>query len=236
MNKVVPQHVVIIPDGNRRWARKKGLRSWAGHREGARRFKELIEEIDRLEIPCFSFWALSIDNIKNRPRKEIEYLIGLFNEYLNKLLKKKEIHKKKTRISFLGSWKKFFPKKTCRLMEKMMKATENYNKFFLNLFVAYNGTDELLNAVNQIKKQIIRNPNLKISPELIKENLFTKDLPPVDFLIRTGGEPHLSASFMMWDIADSQFYFTKTYFPDFGKDELHKAIKEYQKRERRLGG
>ena len=116
-----------------------------------------------------------------------------------------------------------------------MKATKNHDRIFVNLFLAYNGTDEMLKAVRQIVKESRKNPKLKITPDLVKKNLFTKDLPPVDYLIRTGGEPHLSAGFMMWDLVYTQLYFTKTYFPDFGKKELRKAIREYQRRDRRFG-
>lgn len=236
MDTNLPRHIVIIPDGNRRWARERGLKPWMGHREGVERVKELIKEADKLKIFCLSFWLLSMDNIKNRPRKEIDFLFNLLNKYLEKLLKEKEIHEKEVKINILGFWEKFVPIKICSRIKKIIEATKNYNKHFLNLFIAYDGISEMTEAINQIKKQAIKNPNLKITPELIKENLFTKDLPPVDYLIRTGGEPHLSAGFMMWDIANAQFYFTNTYFPDFGKEELRKAIQDYQKRERRLGG
>lgn len=235
MNDDLPQHIVVIPDGNRRWAREKNLKPWIGHREGLGRFKELAEESFKLGIPFFSFWGLSIDNIKNRSKKEIDFLLDIFEENLKKLFKNKEIHEKKTRIRILGFWRDFFPKNLCQLIDKIMDATKNYNKFNLNLLLAYNGTDEMLRAVREITRQAKENSKLKITKDLIKKNLFTKDLPPVDYLIRTGGEPHWSAGFLMWDIANAQFYFTNTYFPDFDKQELHKAIKEYQRRERRLG-
>lgn len=236
MEEKLPRHIAIIPDGNRRWAKQKGLSFWRGHQEGVERVKELGNAMLDFGIPYFSLWALSVDNIKNRPKKEIDFLLKILNKYLRELKKKKEIHEKKVRINILGFWQKFLPKKTQQLIKEVMELTKNYNKSFFNIFLAYNGTDEILNAINQIKEQIIKNPNLKISSELVKENLLTKDLPPVDFLIRTGGEPHLSAGFMMWDIANAQLYFTDTYFPDFNKKELHKALEEYQKRERRMGG
>jgi undecaprenyl diphosphate synthase len=232
----LPRHIVIIPDGNRRWAKNKGLRPWMGHKEGVERIKELAKEADKLEINCLSFWLLSIDNIKNRPKPEINFLSNLLCKYLKDLLKEKIIHEKKIKISILGFWKKFLSPKLCVAIEKVIEATQDYDQRFLNLFIAYNGIDEMLEAVKQIETQARKNPDLKITPDLIKENLFTKGLPPVDYLIRTGGEPHLSAGFMMWDIANAQCYFTKTYFPDFGKAEFRKAIQEYQKRERRLGG
>ncbi len=236
MKDNLPKHIVVIPDGNRRWARAKNLKPWVGHREGMKRIGELLEESIKLGIPHFSFWGLSVDNIKNRPKKEIDFLLDIFDRNLKKLIKGKEIYEKKVRIRVLGFWRKFFPKELCQSIEKIMSVTKNHDRFFLNLFLAYNGTDEMLGAIKQIKKQVSRNPNLRITPNLIKENLFTKGLPPVDYLIRTGGEPHLSAGFMMWDIANVQFYFTKIYFPDFDRRELRKAIREYQRRKRRFGG
>ena len=235
MEENLPRHVVIIPDGNRRWARKRGLKPWDGHREGAERFKELLEEMVRFKIPYFSFWVMSVDNFKKRPKREIRFLINLLKE-LKKISKSKEIHDNKIRINVLGLWKSILPKKIIELIEGVIDKTKNYDKFFVNVFLAYNGINEMLDAIKRIKKRIIENPDLKITPDLIKQNLFTKNLPPVDYLIRTGGEPHLSAGFMMWDIANAQLYFTDTYFPDFGKEEFRKAIQEYQKRERRLGG
>ena len=95
-------------------------------------------------------------------------------------------------------------------------------------------TPEGEKTVRQIVEESRKNPKLKITSDLVKKNLFTKDLPPVDYLIRTGGEPHLSAGFMMWDLVHTQLYFTKTYFPDFGKKELRKAIRKYQRRDRRF--
>lgn len=231
----LPRHIVIIPDGNRRWAKNKGRRPWMGHKKGAERFKELLEEMVRFKIPYFSFWVMSVDNFKKRPKREIKFLINLLKR-LKEVSESKKIHDNKIKINVFGFWKKILPPKSCRLIEEVMETTKKYSKFFVNVFLAYNGTDEIIEAINQIKKKVIKNPNLKITPELIKENLFTKGLPPVDYLIRTGGEPHLSAGFMMWDIANAQCYFTKTYFPDFGKVEFRKAIQEYQKRERRLGG
>jgi undecaprenyl diphosphate synthase len=236
MNNNLPQHIVVIPDGNRRWARAKNLKPWDGHRKATKRFSELVEESIKLGIPYFSFWGLSVDNIKNRSKKEVDFLLNIFEKELRKLIKRKEIHEKRIRINALGFWKEMFPKKISKVIEEAIKITRNYDGVFVNLFLAYNGTNEILRAVKRIKKQIVKNPNLRITPDLIKKNLFTKDLPPVDYLIRTGGESHLSAGFMMWDIADVQFYFTKIYFPDFGKKEFRKAIREYQRRERRFGG
>lgn len=231
----IPKHIVVIPDGNRRWAKEKNLKPWVGHQEGIKRFSELVKEAGKIGISCLSFWALSIDNIKSRPKREIDFLFNILDKRLKDLAKEKEIYEKEVKINIFGFWREFLPSKNCQTIEKIMEATENHNKFSLNIFLAYNGIDEMLKAIKQIVKESRKNPKLQIIPDLVKNNLFTKDLPPVDYLIRTGGEPHLSAGFMMWDIANVQFYFTKTYFPDFGKEEFRKAIREYQRRERRLG-
>ena len=236
MKNGLPKHIVIIPDGNRRWARKRGLNPWRGHLEGAERFGELIEEVGKIGISCLSFWCLSVDNIKNRSKGEIGFLFNILNKKLKDLINEKEIYEKKVRVNILGFWQKYLPKKIQQQIKEIIEKTKNHDRFFLNLLIAYNGTDEILQAIEQIVKESRKNSKLQITPDLIKKNLFTKDLPPVDYLIRTGGEPHLSAGFMMWDIANVQFYFTKMYFPDFGKKELRKAIREYQRRERRLGG
>ena len=116
-----------------------------------------------------------------------------------------------------------------------IKATEQYNKFSLNFFIAYDGISEMLSAIERITREVRHTPELVITPELVKANLFTHELPPVDLLIRTGGEPHLSAGFMMWDIADSQLYITEKYWPDFSGEDLKKAVDDFQKRQRRYG-
>ena len=128
------------------------------------------------------------------------------------------------------------PKKSQEAIEKAIEATKNYNRYFSTFLIAYDGTDEMLDCIQKIAKKTAGNPT-KITKDLIKENLWTKDLPPVDLVIRTGceGDPHNSAGFMMWDTTYSQLYFTKTLFPEFGPEEFEKIIEDYSKRERRLG-
>ena len=118
-------------------------------------------------------------------------------------------------------------------MHECVAATKNYSKNTLNFFLAYSGDDEMIDAIKQIVKKGIAAKD--ISSKKIKEHLMTKDLPPVDFMIRTGGEPHLSAGFMMWDIANTQLYFSDTFYPDFGVEQLEEAIEDFAQRGRRLG-
>jgi len=121
-------------------------------------------------------------------------------------------------------------------VQEAIDATKDYSKLFLNIFLAYSGTDEMLEAIRSItEKAKDAKSKIQITPELLKQHLFTKDLPPVDLLIRTGGEPHLSAGFMMWDCADTQLYFTEKYWPDFTTSDFDSALADYATRGRRFG-
>jgi undecaprenyl diphosphate synthase len=230
------KHVAIIPDGNRRWARKKGFPPYYGHRYGFRRVKEIYEKSLDLNIPYLTFWFASEDNLTKRPKEEIKFLIKTICDEIETLIKKGELKEKKVRLRVLGRFRKYFPPKIVKLIEKTMKETEKHKMMHLTILLAYNGTEELLEAVKRIVSYASKTA-LRISWGLIKKFLWTKDLPPVDLVIRTGceGDPHNSAGFMMYHTAYSQFYFTKTLFPDFTQKEFENAIKVFLKRERRMG-
>jgi undecaprenyl diphosphate synthase len=157
----------------------------------------------------------------------------LYQKYFKRLLKEKMIFEEKVRVSVLGRWKEFFPKKLKETISEVIRKTKNHNRYFLTFLLAYNGTDEMLEAIQKISNKKIK----KIDEKALLENLWTGSLPPVDLVIRTGceGDPHNSAGFMMWHTAYSQFYFTKTLFPDFSPKEFEKIINDYLKRERRFG-
>jgi undecaprenyl diphosphate synthase len=229
--KNLPKHIVIIPDGSRRWASSRGLKPWIGHHNSFNNFKEILGASCDLEIPYLSFWLASHDNLKRRPKIEVMALLDLFKKDFAKLVNDRIIHKNQVKISAIGDWNKHFSKDVKIPIKQALEATKNYNKFYLNFFIAYSGVDEMLKAVKKIKEQ----DNLKITPELIKKNLLTKDLPPVDLLIRTGGDPHMSSGFMMWDIADAELYFSNKLYPDFTANDFRDAIKDYSARRRRLG-
>ena len=232
----IPKHVAVIPDGNRRWARKKGLKAWIGHRVGVKAFEKILEKSRELKIPYFTFWGGSWDNLTKRSKIEINFLFKVYTEQFKRVADDKRIHQNKVKINVLGRWKEIFPKETQEAIEKALEVTKNYNNFFLTFLLAYDGTDEMLDCVQKIAK-ISQDKKIKISKNLIKENLWTKDLPPVDLIIRTGCEsdPHNSAGFMMWDTIYSQLYFTQTLFPAFSPKEFEQIIEDYSKRERRLG-
>jgi len=233
----LPNHIAIVPDGNRRWARKRNLSSWRGHLAGAEKTKELLETALNLDIYCFSFWAGSYENLTKRSKVEVNALFRIYQRYLHQLARAKEIHQNQIKVNVIGRWSEILPARAKQSVREVMTATQNYNQRFLNFFIAYNGTDEMLMAIKEIVKERRKNKNLKITADLLKKYLWTGQLPSVDFLIRTGSQndPHNSVGFMMWHCADSQLYFTKEFFPDFGKNELIKAVKDFQMRERRRG-
>ena len=233
----IPKHVAIIPDGNRRWARKKGFKPWIGHREGVNHFEKVLNKALELKIPYLTFWGGSWDNLTKRAKIEVNFLFKVYTEQFKRIINDKRIHQNKVKVNVFGRWREILPKETQRAIEEAIEATKNYNKYFFTFLLAYNGTDEMMDCIQKIAR--LNNPNktIKVNQNLIKENLWTKDLPQVDLVIRTGcgGDPHLSAGFMMWDTAYSQLYFTDTLFPDFSSKEFEKIVKDYSKREKRLG-
>lgn len=229
----VPKHVVIIPDGNRRWAKKKGFAPWVGHEEGAKNFKVILKAARKLGIKYITFWGSSIDNLTKRPLREKQALIKIYYTYFQEMLTSKEIIENKIRVRVLGRWREQFPAPLIRIIQNCLANTKKYNRFNLTLLLAYNGDDEMIYAIQNILSKEI-SPK-KINATVLKNNLMSHELPGVDLLIRTGGEPHLSNGLMMWDTRNAQLYFTKTFWPDFSAAEFKKAILEYGKTERRMG-
>ena len=229
-------HIAIIPDGNRRWARRKGFSPEKGHEIAMETVEKILQKSLELKIPYITFWLASLDNLTNRSKKEVKFLIKVIEEEIERLLEDGRIQENKVKIRVLGRFRKIFPKKIVNLIEKLIKKTEKHDLFFLTILLAYDGTDEMLNAMKRIIS-FTKKRTIKVTKELIKDFLWTKDLPPVDLIIRTGceGDPHNSAGFMMWDTRYSQYYFTKTLFPDLTPEEFEKAINIFLKTERRLG-
>ena len=203
--KNIPNHVALIPDGNRRWARKQGLQPWIGHRVGVKAFEKVLEKALELKITHITFWGGSWDNLTKRPKIEVNFLFKVYADQFKRLAKDKRTHQNKVKIDVLGRWKEILPKETQEAIEEAKEITKDYNKYFLTFLIAYDGRDEMINCIQKIVESS-KNKAIKINDKAIKENLWTKDLPPVDLVIRTGCEddPHLSAGFMMWDTSYSQ--------------------------------
>lgn len=234
MQVKIPKHVAIILDGNRRWARAQGLTILEGHKQGKDTVKKILDISAKMGIKYLSLWGSSIENLLKRSKKEVDYLIRLYEDGFYDIIDDEIVHRHQVRIRVLGEWRKYLPEFVKRIIYKVIKTTKKYNGLHLTFLLAYSGTAEMLEAIGKIAKKV-RNGTIKITNKLIKQNLYSHELPPVDLVIRTGGEPHLSTGFMMWDIKDAQLYFSKKHWPEFDEKELKKAVREYQRRERRLG-
>lgn len=231
MSKHVPVHVAIIPDGNRRWAKQHGKPGLDGHKAGAEVLRKIMPHAADMGVKYISIWGMSLDNFTKRDISEVTGLLALFRKEFTDLAVSDDVHSRNVKISVFGRWKEKFPLPVRTKVQGAIDATSHYSNHFMNFFLAYNGVDEMLQAISDITKEGIK----KITPEVIKQHLFTKDLPPVDLIIRTGGEPHLSAGFMMWDVTDSQLWFTEKFWPEFSLADFDAAVEEYANRERRKG-
>ena len=229
--KNLPKHVAIIPDGNRRWAKNQSKASSFGHKKGIETFEAIVNRAFDLEIPNLTAWGCSTSNLQNRGSEEVIFLYQLFKKTFKKLLDNEKIFKNKIRVRVLGKWREKFPKPLIYVIEKLINKTSSYSKGNLTYLMAYDGRDEMIEAISKLKQ----NGHQLINADLVKKNLWTHDLPPVDLVIRTGGEPHWSAGFMMWDTAESQLYFTEKCWPEFGIEEFDRALASYSQRERRMG-
>jgi tritrans,polycis-undecaprenyl-diphosphate synthase [geranylgeranyl-diphosphate specific] len=203
-----------------------------GHEKGSDASEIIIEKALEMKIPYLTIWGSSLDNILKRSKNEVNCLFKIFEKEFIKLADNEKVHKNKVRVEVIGKWREHFPASTIKAIENTIKKTKNYDKYFITFLMAYNGTDEMIDCIKKIKEK-----RGDVNEKTILENLWTKDLPPVDLLIRTGCEndPHLSAGFMMWHTAYSQLYFTNKYFPDFKEKQFEEAIKDYSERERRGG-
>ncbi|MEA1937129.1 MAG: polyprenyl diphosphate synthase, partial [Patescibacteria group bacterium] len=205
--KNLPTHIAIIPDGNRRWAKKHQLEAWFGHKKGTEGLEKLLAVIVDLKIPYLSFWGSSKDNLKKRSKQEVAFLLKLFKERFLELSENEIVHKNQIKINIFGDWREQFPEDVKASLNQAIENTKNYSKFCLNFFIAYSGTGEVLDAIKCIAERARRDLSLEINKDLLKKCLLTRELPPVDLMVRTGGEPHLSDGFMMWDTANAQLYF-----------------------------
>lgn len=230
---LLPHHVAIIPDGNRRWAKDQGLESWEGHEAGAKRIEEIVREGRRLHIREVSFWGSSLENLSKRPMQEKRALLHIYEVYFGKLIADPDVFKDKVRIRCIGHWREQFPESLKQIFEKGIEATKDHDQYFINFFLAYSGDDDMLQAVQHISGEGLA-PGM-VTGDVIKSHLMTAELPPVDLLIRTGDDPHLSAGFMMWETKDAQLYFPNCHFPDFDAAKFRAGIEEYQRRSRRFG-
>ena len=224
----IPQHVVIIPDGNRRWAKKHGLAPLEGHKKGLDAALKVVRESRNLGVKILTLWGFSTDNWR-RPSLEVRYLMRIYAIFFRKHLK--ELIKEGVRFQWLGRRDRV-PKFLKQILEKIEKETAKNKRYILNIAIDYGGQDELVRAVKKIVSKKLK-PS-QVNEQLIRRNLETSYLPDPDLLIRTSGEKRTSGV-MPWQTAYTELFFSKVFFPDFSVAELKRAIADYSHRQRRFG-
>ncbi len=224
----VPNHIAIIPDGNRRWSEQKGISRKEGYRIGIEHIGDVLKWCKGKNVRMVTMWGFSTENFK-RDNEEIEGLFQLFKKNLLEGLSTKDEEGKKIRVRFLGRTH-LFPKDIVTLFRKIEEKTENNGPFQLNLLLSYGGRLEIVDAVNEL----IRDGATEVDEEAISSHLYTKGMPDPDLIIRTSGEQRLSG-LLPWQSCYSEFYFSKKLWPDFSKEDFEEALEEYASRKRRFG-
>ncbi len=228
----VPQHIGIILDGNRRFAKKLMLKPWMGHEWGEKKVEAVLDWAHELGVKELTFYAFSIQNF-NRPKEEFNYLMKVFDEAFEKLKDDERIDKYKIKIRFLGRIH-MFPDYIQEKMKYLMEKTKNNNDFIVNFAMAYGGREEVIDAIKKLAQKIKNNEIdiEKINEEVFNQNLYMPDEP--DLIIRTGGE-HRTSNFLIWQSSYSEWLFIDKTWPEFEKEDLINAIEDYKTRERRFG-
>ncbi len=236
LNGDMPNHLALILDGNRRWAKKNLIIKNIGHWRGADAVENLLDWCEEFDIKIITLYALSAENLE-RKDKELEYLFDLIKIRLEKLYNDPRIHRNKMRVKAIGRIE-LLPESIKDVIHRLDELTKNYNEHFLNIAVAYGGQDELVDAIKKIGDKV-KQGKLKIddiNKQEIESNLYTSHLPQSspDLILRTSGEKRLSG-FLMWQSAYSELVFMDILWPEFRKIDLMRAIRTFQKRKRRLG-
>ncbi len=224
--EVLPEHLGIIMDGNGRWAKKRGLPRKAGHKAGAEVFRTISKECGRLGIKYVTFYAFSTENWK-RPKEEVDALMKLFHDYL--LEAKEDVAQAgDIKLKIIGDKESFSPE----LLDLMLSAEEEtaeHTGTTVYVAINYGGRQEIVRAVNKL----IADGKEEITEEDISANLYT--VPECDMIIRPSGEQRLS-NFLLWQAAYSEFWYSDVLWPDFTKDDLYSALRDFERRNRRFGG
>ncbi len=220
MNKL--NHVAFIMDGNGRWGNKKRKGRNFGHLNGVKTVKKVVRNSIKLGIPIVTFYVFSTENWR-RPKSEINFLFGLIINYFKKELK--NVISNGIRIHIMGKINKL-PPKIKKTLKEVIKVTEKNKKITVNLAINYGSKDEIITATKKLKK--------KININSLEKNLFTKNMPNPDILIRTGGHKRLS-NFMLWQLAYAEIYFLDKLWPDFNNQDYKKIIERFKKEKRNFG-
>ena len=228
----LPKHIAIIMDGNGRWAKKQGLLRAAGHERGTRAVRQTVEGCAELGVKHLTLYAFSTENW-NRPKLEVQTLMKLLVKSLKKEIK--TLQDNNIKLNAIGALDDL-PSKAHSELNEVIEKTANNTNMTLTLALSYGSRNEIVTVVkslcDKVKNNIISTET--IDESIINKHLYTQNLPDVDLLIRTSGEQRIS-NFLLWQIAYAELYFTDVLWPDFAKEDLYKALINYQNRERRFG-
>jgi undecaprenyl diphosphate synthase len=229
----IPTHIAIIMDGNGRWAKERNLPRALGHKAGVEAIRDIVKECNTLGVKYLTLYAFSTENWK-RPQEEVNALMKLLIEYLkNEVV---ELHENGVIVNHIGEVKKL-PLECQMELKNAYEKTKHNKGVMMNLAVNYGGRDEIVYAIKNLAVDYKSNKiNLQeIDEDLISKYLYTKSIPDPDLIIRPSGE-HRISNFLLWQCAYSEFWYSNINWPDFKREDLHRAISDYQKRDRRFGG
>ncbi|NFV11392.1 isoprenyl transferase [Clostridium sporogenes] len=228
----IPKHIAIIMDGNGRWAKERNLPRTMGHKAGVETIREIVKECNNLGVKYLTLYAFSTENWK-RPKDEVSALMSLLVQYLRKEVK--ELNENNVVVNAIGDIEKL-PEVCVNELKKAYEETKNNTGLILNLALNYGGRDEIIRAVKNMYEDIklgkVR--EAEVNEDIISNYLYTKGMADPDLIIRPSGEKRIS-NFLLWQCAYSEFWYSDIKWPDFKKEHLHKAIYDYQNRDRRFG-
>lgn len=233
VNGKLPRHIGIIPDGNRRWARSRNLNINQGHLEGYETLKKMLYSLFDAGIRYLTIYALSLENARKRSKKELDYIYKIIKLAVETVKQDPIIKKESVKVNIIGRLY-LLPDDVKEKINELIDYTRDHDKAFINLCIMYDGREEIVDAVKCLLKENL-NAN-DICCNTIKNYLYTKDFPPVDYIIRTGMNDGARISgFLLWDASYAEFRFRNEYWPDYSEEMLIEDLEEFIRRKRRLG-
>ncbi len=231
--KKLPNHVGLILDGNRRWARERNMDPNMGHLEGFRTLDKIMFSFFEAGIRYLSIYALSLENVRKRSEKELKYIYKLLVKAIDSVMEEPIVKDEKIKFNVIGRIE-LLPQKVRDKIDELDEFTKDHDSAYVNVCVMYDGQEEIVDAVRNIVKEKINPDSININT--IKEHLYTRDLPEVDYIIRTGMTDGARISgFLLWDVSYAEFKFREDYWPDYNEQMMVEDILEFIDRDRRKG-
>lgn len=229
----LPKHIGLIIDGNRRWAKKRNLDINFGHLIGYENLKKRLFDFFDAGIHYLSLYILSLENVKKRNNKELEYIYKIMVKAVDTVINESIVKEEKVRFNVIGRIS-MLPEKARNKIEELIEFTKVHDQNFINLCIMYDGHEEIVDAVKKIISSGVKPEEVNV--DLIKNHLYTKNFPPLDYIIRTGMSDGARISgFLLWDSSYAEFKFRNDYWPDYNKEMVIEDLEDYLKRNRRMG-